>query len=172
MKNLKKVESVVSDYFNTDQTLNQTANLLIGLDVGFTDINNTIQTVGEKLGFIVTPEKLKGLVSESMKSEEKPDDYYRLIDLANKIEVKHVSFDDLLEEVAEHFQVKLKPNSFYKRLLKEKGHHGTIGNWLLENPEASCSDLMASESGAKNYLLEVAGYMQFFKQLEGKKAVS
>jgi len=165
---MSAIDSAVNDYFNNGVSLDDTAMQLTQCKVPFTEIQSTIQSVGVKHEWILTPEKIKAKVELAIKGKT-ISHFLDIVQLAKTLDLAQLSLDEKKKAIVDFSGVSKsiakEPSKFKK--LHGSGHHGDIANWIKANPEFTAQELHASgvitAPNASDYYDEFLAYREFYR---------
>jgi len=170
-----QIDKAITEHYQDGLSQDDLMSVLMSCGVPFSDLTGDyVRLAGLRLGLVLTAEQIVSKVSEGLKGTDKPSHYFDVVDLAKSLVIPQVSFESLVDLVQEHHKTNLKGSSKYLKLVNPRNKsHGAIGQWILENPDFSPSDLINSGIGEledmQAYYEEFIAYQKFFADLEKQK---
>lgn len=164
----KAINEAVKSYFNEGASLDDTAMILSKNGILFTDIQSTIQSVGVKNEWILTPDKIKAKVETAL-TDKVMTHFLDVVQLAKDLDLPQLSMAEKQNAIVEFGKVEKsiakEPRKF--KQFHNSGNHGKIAQWIKENPEFTAKEL--HESGvitapnSSDYYDEFLAYREFFR---------
>jgi len=172
MKNIKKVTAIINNHFNKGLSLDDTALQLTQEGIKFSEIQSTIQAVGIKNEWILTPEKLQQKVVEHVKGASITH-FLDVAKLAQSLDISSLSDSEKQKAITDFSGVSkstVTPSKKFKQF-NNSGYMGQIAEWVRANPEFSHDELLTSGLIAEaphrlEYFEEFLAYQNFFQSLQ------
>lgn len=172
MKNIKKVTAIINNHFNKGLSLDDTALQLTQEGIKFSEIQSTIQAVGVKNEWILTPEKLKEKVLSHVEGASITH-FLDVARLASTLDISSLSESEKQKAITDFSGVSkstVTPSQKFKQF-HNSGYMGVIAEWVRSNPEFSHDELLNSGliADAKHriaYFEEFLAYQEFFQSLQ------
>jgi len=172
MKNIKEITKVVDQHFNKALSLDDTANKLFALGIPVMKIQETINSVGIKNEWILTPEKLKAKVQEHVKGKTITH-FLDIAELAKSLDISSLSESEKQKAITDFSGVSKSTVTASKKFkqFNNSGYMGEIANWIQNNPDFSHDELLnsgliASAPHRVEYFEEFLAYQSFFSGLQ------
>lgn len=164
----KAITVAIDAFFNKGVSLDDTALILTQNGVGFSEIQNTIHSVGVKNEWVLTPERIKAKVLDSIKGKT-ISHFLDVVQLAKSIDLAQLSLAEKQQAIVEFSGIEKsiakEPRKF--RQFHNSGNHGKIAEWIKLNPEFTAQQLHASgvvtAPNASDYYDEFLAYREFFR---------
>ena len=171
MKNIKTVTKIIDNHFNKGLSLDDTALQLTQQGISFSEIQNTIHSVGVKHEWILTPEKLKAKVLKHVEGASITH-FLDVAKLAQTLDISSLSESEKEKAITDFSGVSkslVTPSKKFKQF-SNSGHMGKIADWVRANPEFSHdeilnSGLIADAPHRIEYFEEFLAYRNFFDSL-------
>jgi hypothetical protein len=162
------IKSAVSDFYNKCVSLDDTAMALTQAGVPFTEIQNTIKSVGIENEWLLTPEKVKERVASHIEGKV-ISHFLDVVQLAKSIDMPQMSLAEKQEAIVKYAgvskSISKEPAKFKK--LHGSGHHGKIAAWIHEHPDFTPQELhdsgVITAPNASDYYDEFLAYREFFR---------
>jgi len=171
--NKKIIAGIIDQHFNKGVSLDETALLLTQNGVAFSDIQNTIKSVGLANDWILTPEKLQAKVQEHIKGKS-ISHFLDVQKLASTLEIPQLSNSEVEKAIVDFSGVNKSTVTASKKFkqFNNSGHMGKIAEWVRANPkfthdEILNSGLIADAPHRTEYFEEFLAYREFFQSLAG-----
>ena len=168
------IKDAVKAYYLEGVTLNDTAQILASNGIEFTAIQKTIQTIGIKEGYVLTPEKIAEKVKEAV-SGKVISHFLDVATLAKELDIAQLSEKEKQDAIIEFSGVKksvVKMPSKFRKLANETGLHGSMVSWVKEHPDFTPAELHNSGSvvtgNSSDYYDELLSYFNLYETIYGK----
>jgi hypothetical protein len=166
-----KIKLVIDKHFNKGLSLDDAALELTQLGVPFSEIQSTIQAIGIKYEWILTPEKLKAKVVEHIKGKT-ISHFLDVSKLAKTLDISSLSESEKEKAITDFSGVSkslVTPSKKFKQF-SNSGHMGSIADWVRANPEFNHTELynsglIADAPHRTEYFEEFLAYRNFFESL-------
>jgi len=165
----KAIKEAVGNHFNKGLSLDDTALLLTQNGIGFSEIQNTIHSVGVKNDWVLTPEKIKAKVLQAIEGKTITH-FLDVLNLAKSIDLAQLSIEEKQNAIIDFSGISksVVAESAKFKQLHNSGIHGKIADWCKLNPNFTAQQL--HDSGAipsstpkqKLYYDEFLAYREFF----------
>lgn len=167
-----EVKKIVSNHFNKKISLDDTAMFLVQAGIKFSDIQNTINTVGIKNDWVLTGEKLEEKVKQHLAGKT-VSHFLDVVALAKSLDISQLSDSEKQKAIidfSDTSKAKLVPSKKFKQF-NNSGHMGKIASWIKSNPNFSHSELLdsgliADAPNRVEYFEEFLSYRAFFESLQ------
>lgn len=167
------IKSAVDGFFNKAVSLDDTAMALTGAGVAFTAIQSTIQTIGVKNDWILTPEKIKAKVEATIEGKT-ISHFLDVVQLAKNLDLAQLSQAEKEKAIVEFSGVKssdVKEGKKFKQL-HNSGNFGAICNWIKENPDFTAEQIhnsgLVTAPNASDYYDEPLAWREFFRTINSQ----
>ena len=170
------IVQAISDYFNAGVSLNDTAPILSQHGVPFTEIQETIQSVGLEKEWILTPEKVQEKVTKALDGVVLTH-FLDVVKLAKNIDMPQLTDQEKQKAIIDFSGVSksvVKASAKFTQF-SNSGYVGNIARWIKSHPDFTPQELHDSNSCfkgenpseqspiAKLYFDEFLAYREFFK---------
>lgn len=164
----KAITEAVNAYFNSGKSLDETAMVLSQNGILFTDIQSTIQNIGIKNEWVLTPEKIKAKVETALKGKV-VSHFLDVVQIAKDLELPQMSIAEKQQAIVEFGKIEKsiakEPRKF--RQFHNSGNHGKIAEWIKAHPEFTAKELhdsgVITAPNASDYYDEFLAYREFFR---------
>lgn len=167
-QNKKAIELAVTAFFTKGVSLDDTAMSLTQHGIGFSAIQDTIQSVGVLLDLVLTPEKIKERVVTHIKGKT-ISHFLDVCQLAKSVDLAQLSDNEKQQAIIEFSGVSksiVKEPAKFKQF-HNSGNHGKIATWIKAHPEFTAHDLhesgLITAPNASAYYDEFLAYREFFR---------
>lgn len=168
-----KIKEVVNKHFNKGLSLDNAALELTQLGVKFSEIQNTIHSVGVENEWILTTEKLKAKVQDHVKGKV-ISHFLDVAKLAESLDISSLSESEKQKAITDFSGVSkslVTPSKKFKQF-SNSGYHGKIADWVRANPDFTPeqihkSGLIAEAPHRLEYFEEFLAYRNFFESVAG-----
>jgi hypothetical protein len=165
------IKKIINNHFNKGLSLDDTAQQLTQAGIPFSEIQNTIHSVGVANEWILTTEKLKSKVQAHVKGKSITH-FLDVSELAKKLDISSLSESEKQKAIIDFSGVSkstVTPSKKFKQFANS-GHMGTIAEWVRANPKFSHDEILGSGLIADaphrvEYFEEFLAYRNFFESL-------
>lgn len=167
-QNTKAINEAVTGFYSKGVSLDDTAMSLTQHGIGFSAIQETISSVGIKLGLVLTDEKIKDRVVTHIKGKV-ISHFLDVVELAKSIDLAQLSDNEKQQAIIDYSGVSksvVKEPAKFKQF-HNSGNHGKIATWVKSNPDFTAKELhdsgLITAPNASAYYDEFLAYREFFK---------
>lgn len=166
-KNQKAINEAVTGFYSKGVSLDDTAMSLTQHGIGFSAIQETISSVGIKLGLVLTEEKIKEKVEAHIKGKT-ISHFLDIVTLAKSIDLAQLSPNEKQQAIIEFSGISksvVKEPAKFKQF-HNSGNHGKIASWIKSHPDFTAKELhesgLITAPNASAYYDEFLAYREFY----------